>query len=113
MNEETKAQIEELKIKARDKFREVKELKKQIYKLQVECMDIELGSVLTQTSICPYHEEEYCKYLVLMSKSKVLFVNTSYWISDYDFDSLDEAREFIKGDTDYKWELKSLKGEFK
>jgi len=112
MNEETKAQIEELKIKARDKFREVKELKKRIYKLQVECMDIELGSVLTQTSTNPYCEE-FDEYLVIMSKSKVLFVNTSYWISDYDFDSLYEAKEYMKRDTDYKWELKSFKGELK
>lgn len=110
MNKEIAVQIEELKAKARESLKEFKELEKQIYNLQVENMDIGFGSILTRTSTSPFYEEEHDEYLVILSKdSKVLFVNTSYWIPDYEFNSLKEAKEFIMQEVGYKWKLEMIK----
>lgn len=113
MNKEITIQIEELEAKIGEKQKEVRELKKQIYNLQVENMNIQFGSLLTRTSTCPFYEVEFDEYLVILSKdSKVSFVNTSYWIPDYEFDSLEEAKEFIMQEVGYKWKLEMIKAKF-
>lgn len=116
MNKKIETQIRELEDKANQKRKEIAELDKQIYRLYIQGMDIDFGSVLSRTSTCPFYETERDEYLIILSKDrKVLFINTCYWMSDYEFESLKEAKEFIMQNSEcseYEWKLEMIRGEF-
>lgn len=113
MNKKIEAQIRELEDKAKQKRKEIAELDKQIYQLYTQAMDIDFGSVLSRTSTCPFCKEDSDEYIIILNKyNKVSFVNTCYWMPTYEFDSLGEAKEFIKQDVEYEWKLEMIRGEF-
>lgn len=113
MNKKIETQIRELEDKVKQKRKEIAELDKQIYRLYIQSMDIDFGSVLSRTSTCPFCKEDSDEYIIILNKdNKVSFVNTSYWIPDYIFNSLEEAKEFIKRDIGYEWKLEMIRGEF-
>lgn len=113
MNKKIEIQIRELEDKANQKRKEIAELDKQIYRLYIQGMDIDFGSVLSRTGNCPFCKEDSDEYIITLSKNnKVLFINTAYWMPTYEFDSLGEAKEFIKQDVEYEWKLEMIRGEF-
>lgn len=94
------------------KRQEIEEIREQMYKLILEEMTIQFGSVLSRTSNHPLFSE-YSEYLIVHGgNKKIVFMNTAYWMPEFEFDSMKEAKDFIKQDGDYEWKIKMLSAEF-
>lgn len=112
MSSKLTSQIEKLQEKMNIKRQEIEEIREQMYKLIIEEMTIQFGSVLSRTSNHPLFSE-YDEYLIVHGgNKKIVFVNTNYWMPELEFDSMKEAKDFIEQDEDYKWKIKMLSAEF-
>lgn len=117
MEEMVEKKIKELRARISNKYNEIRDLENRINSLKKQNLDFTFGSVLTQTSKCPFYETEYDEYLVVYGESKnamrqIVFINTCHWMPSFFFSSFDEAKEFINQDTENEWEVKMLKAEF-
>lgn len=109
-------QIEQIENDITKKRIEIKKLNQQLDELKVRNLYFEIGSLLTRSEDCPYYESEFDKYIVVLTNdAKISFAKVDYWYTVHTFNSIDEAKEFIKQDSgDYvKWEVSKLNFEVK